>query len=101
MAEETGAETDAFMGAFDQARNIGHHKLGFIYVDDAELRRQRGERIVGDLGPGARRSGEQRRLARVGQADQPDIGQHLEAQPDPAFGGGPAGIGAARRAVGG
>ena len=66
----------------------------------AELRLQGGEGIVGDLRPGARDRGEQGRFAGIGQADQPGIGDQLQAQPDPALLAGPALVGAARRAVG-
>src|SRR6202044_987045 len=49
MAEEAVAEADAFMGAFDQARNIGENEFAAAAVDHAELRMQRGERGIGDL----------------------------------------------------
>ena len=61
---------------------------------------QRGERIVGDLRPRGRHGGEEGRLAGVGQADQPGIGDQLQPQPDPALLARPALVGAARRAVG-
>src|SRR5258705_353429 len=79
------AGTGAFGGAFDQARNIGQHEFAAVDLDHAELRRQRGERIVGDLGSCCAGRGQKRRLAGVRQADQACIGDQLEAQPDPAL----------------
>ncbi len=61
---------------------------------------QRGEGIVGDLRLGGGDRGEEGRLAGIGQADQPGIGDQLQPQPDPALLACLAGIGAARRAVG-
>ena len=50
--------------------------------DHAEVGDQRGERVVGDLGPGPRDRGDQARLAGAGEADQPDVGDHLELEHD-------------------
>ena len=46
---------------------------------------ERRERVVGDLRRRARQAREQRRLARVGQPDEPDVGEQLELQLDPAL----------------
>ncbi len=62
---------------------------------------QGGEGIVGDLRLGGGDGGQQGRLAGVGQADEADVGDQLQAQPDPQLLAGPAGFGVARRAVGG
>ena len=48
--------------------------------DHAEVGDQRGERVVGDLGPGRGDGGDQRRLARAGEADQADVGDDLQLQ---------------------
>ena len=47
---------------------------------DAEMRDQRGERVVGDLGRRARDGADERALAGVGEAENADIGQHLELE---------------------
>src|SRR5262249_10584626 len=60
-----------------------------------------GERVVGDLGVGARQPAEQGGLAGVGQPDQPGVGDDLQLQGDPAFLAGGARLELARRAVGG
>ena len=62
---------------------------------------QRRERIVGDLRLGGADRGEERRLAGIGQADEAGIGDQLQPQPDPALLACLAGIGVARRLVGG
>ena len=54
-----------------------------VVRDDAEVRLQRRERIVGDLRLGRRDAREEGRLAGVGQADEADIGDQLQPQPDP------------------
>ena len=100
MAEKAVADPLALVGAFDQARDIGQNEVAVARVDDAQMRMQGGERIVGDPGPGARNPGEEGRFAGIRQADQPGIGNQLQAQPQRAFLAGPARFAAARRAVG-
>ena len=100
VAEEFVAEADAFMRALDQARQIGHDEFAVIDFEHAELRMQRGERIVGDLRLGRAHGGEEGRLAGIGQADDAGIGDQLQAQADGALLAGLAGIGLARRLVG-
>src|SRR6516164_7014616 len=100
MAEKPGADPGTVAGALDQTGEVGQDDFLVVQPYDAELRLQRRERIVGDLRPGVRDRSEERRLPGVGQADQPDIGDQLQAQPHPGLMAGPAGIGAARRAIG-
>ena len=45
---------------------------------DAEIRRERGEGIVGDLRPRGRNARDQRRLAGVGKSHQTDIGEQFQ-----------------------
>ena len=101
MAEEAVAEAGAFMRALDQAGNIRQHEFAAVGIHDAELRMQRGEGIVGDLRLGRADHGEEGRLAGIGQADEAGIRDQLQPQPDPALLARLAGIGVARRAVGG
>ncbi len=100
VAEEAVAQSDAFMRALDQAGQIGEHELALVDTHHAELRMQRGEGIVGDLRLGRADRGEEGGLAGVGQADQPGVGDQLQAQADGALLAGLAGIGLARRLVG-
>src|SRR6516164_6572609 len=100
MAEKPGADPGTVAGALDQTGEVGQDDFLVVQPYDAELRLQRRERIVGDLRPGVRDRSEERRFAGVGQANQANIGDQLQAQPNPGLTAGPAGIGAARRAIG-
>ena len=100
MAEKAGADPDPLARALDQSGEVGQDELLVMQPHDAELRLQGRERVVGDLRPGMRDRGEKGRLAGVGQADETGIGDQLQAQPDPGLAARPAGIGAARRAIG-
>ena len=73
-----------FGGAFDQPGDVGQHRLAILALDRAQHRRQRRERIVGHLRRRPGQPPQQRGLARVGQPDQPDVGQQLQPQLDPA-----------------
>ena len=79
MAQEAGSETAALVGALDDARNVGHdERLVIADLDNAEVRLQRREGVVGDLGLRGRNHRQQRRLARIGKTHQPHVGQHLQ-----------------------
>ena len=67
---------------------------------DAQVRDQRRERVVGDLGARRGDAGDQRRLADVGEAEQADVGEQLELEADGALLAGRARLGLARRPVG-
>ena len=70
-----------FMRAFDDSRNIGHHKAAMIrQLHDAEIRLQRRKRIIGNLRPRRRNARNQRRFARIRITHQPDIRQQLQFQ---------------------
>src|SRR4029079_14634461 len=82
VAQELMAETLAAVSAFDQSRHVGNHETSIVAeADDAEIRSQRGERIVCDLRPGCRDARDQRRLAGIRKSNQPDVGQQLEIEP--------------------
>ena len=89
------------MRAFDEARQIGEHEIGAVDAHHAELRGQRGEGIIGDLGLGGGDAREKRRFACIGQADKPRIGDQLQFEDDGFFLGRLARIGIGRRLVGG
>ena len=67
--------------AFDQPGNVGDHEAAIrADADDAELRVQRGERIVGDLRSRGREGPRQRRLAGVRRPEQAHVGEQLERE---------------------
>ena len=81
VREERVAEPDAVGGALEQPRDVGDGELPqVVELDRAELRRERRERVVGDLGRGVRDAPQQRRLAGVREAEQRGVADHLEAQ---------------------
>ncbi len=102
VAEESVAEARAVLGAFDEAGDVGDDDSAVAFeFDDAKLRFERGEGIVGDLGPGGGDRSQQRALAGVGHADEADVGDQLQFQPQSAFLAFGAGLGVARGLVGG
>ena len=60
--------------------HVGDREHDLAGADHAEVGHQRGERVVGDLGPGRGQRGDQRRLAGAREADQPDVGHGLELE---------------------
>src|SRR5215207_1680204 len=84
VAQEAVAEALAPAGALDETGDVGHHVLVTVSgTHDAEMRFERGEGVVGDLGLGRRDAADQRRLAHVREADQRDVGEELELEPQP------------------
>ncbi len=79
MPEELMAETFALRRALDEARDVSEHHLELVvHPDDTEVRLQRRERIVGDLGLRGRHRTDEGRLADIGKADDGDVGHELE-----------------------
>ena len=98
VAQKAVAEPGAFVRAFDQAGNVDHDERLFgAEPDDAELRFERRERIVGDLRARRRHGREQGRLAGVREADDAAIGEQLQLEPERAALGRLAALGEARR----
>ena len=56
MPEKSVAQARSLRGSFDQSRNIRDDEcIEIAHVDDAEIRFERCERIIGDLRLGRRR----------------------------------------------
>ena len=94
VAQEAVAEPDAVARALDQAGDVRHHEAALVEGDHAEVREERGERVVGDARARGGDAAQQRGLAGVGQTDQPDVREQLERE---AHAPRPAGL--ARRGV--
>ncbi len=74
-------QAEPAMRAFDEPRHVGDDKTAvFAQADDAEIRRQCGERVVGDLRPRRGDPRDQRRLAGVRIADKADVGEQLQLE---------------------
>ena len=102
MPQEFVAQTNATMGAFDQARQIGQDKSPFpADQDQTEVRMLGRKWIVADFRLGAGKTAQQRRFAGIRQADQPGVGNDLQFQDDPAFLAKRAGLEFARGTVDG
>ena len=80
VLQELEAEAVALAGALDEAGQVGEGEALVADADDTEHRLQRSERVFGDLGPGVGDGGEQGRLARVGEAEQPHIGEQAQVE---------------------
>src|ERR1700728_1414341 len=100
MTEEAVAETHAFVRSLDQTRYVGQDELTAVDFDDAELRLEGGEGVIGDLRLRRAYRGEKSRFAGIGQADDARVGDELEPQADGELFAGLSWIGAARRAIG-
>ena len=81
VAQEIVTQAGALGGPGDQAGDVGEH--GAIAAGAAhhpQIGHQGGEGVVGDLGPGRRKHGNQRALAGIGQTDDAHLGKQLELQ---------------------
>ena len=64
VPQELEPEPLALAGALDEPGHVGDGEAHIARLDDAEVRVQRRERVVRDLGPRCRDRGDQARLAR-------------------------------------
>ena len=80
---------------------VGRRSSSPLEVEHAEVRLERRERVVGDLGRRRGERGEQGGLARVREADEPDVGDEPQLEAQPALLAGLAALGVLGRLVGG
>ena len=81
VAQEQVTQTRTFRSAFDQARNIGHHKaLLSSHTHHTQIGVQGGERVVRNLGARIGHGRDKGGLARIGHTQQTHVGQHLQLQ---------------------
>ena len=73
------SEPVAFVRPFDQARNIGEDEFTAIAGSNTKLRMQGGERVIRDLGLCRADGRQKRRFPSIGQADNPGVGDELQA----------------------
>ena len=97
VGEELVAEADTLARSLDQPGDVGDDELAPVgRLDRAEHGLQRRERVVGDLRPRVREAGDERRLARVRQADERCVGEQLQMELDVALLAGQPDLGEAR-----
>ena len=86
MTQEARAKPVPFMRAFDESRNISHHKRPVVSVaDNAEMGRQSRKREIRNPRPGGRHAGQQGRFAGIRKSDQTHVGQYAQLKPQGPF----------------
>ncbi len=80
VAQEVEPQAAALRRAGDQPGHVGDGEDLLPRRDDAELRHERGERVVSDLRAGRRQRRDQRRLAGRGEPEQADVGDGTQLQ---------------------
>jgi hypothetical protein len=100
VAQEQRAQACALRRSFNDSGDVGDHEAAECFdADHAQVRVQRGERVVRHLRRGRGHGAHEGALARVREAEQADVGEQLQLQPDVALLALGAGGGLARRAV--
>src|SRR4029079_13041980 len=99
VAQELVSQPGALGRALDQAGDVGDDEALLAYPHHAKRRLERGERVIGAFRTRARDRPDERRFARVGQAEQPDVGEHAQLEGESAALAGRAAGELARRAV--
>jgi len=86
VTQELMTEPATFTRTLDDSRDVGDDELGrFVQTHDAEVRFERGERIVGDLRLCSGDDTDERRLARVRETDECDVGHQLQFELQPTL----------------
>src|ERR1700722_6736459 len=92
MLQETRAEANAFMRAFDQAGNISHNKRAALTRrgigvggNHTQMRLQGSEGIRRDFGPRRRDARDQRGLSCVRETDKSYVGQQFKFEAQREF----------------
>ena len=94
-------EADAFTGPVDEAGNVGHDEAAVIgQIDDAEDRVE-GRKVIGcNFWLGCRNLSQDARFADAGIAQEADVSQDFQFQPQPPFFSRFAPFGKGRRPIG-
>lgn len=85
VAQELMPEPFARMRALDQPGNISYHVAIILHLHHAQVRNERSERVIGDLGLSRRHARDERGLARRRHAHERSIGHELHLKLDPAL----------------
>ena len=81
-----------FVSAFDETGDVRDDERLIIDADDAEVRYERSEGIVGNLRLRGADHGDQSRFPGIGQTDDADVGDQLELDEQIALLAGIAGL---------
>ncbi len=101
VAQKLVPQPDAFMRALHQSGNVGQDDLAMIDFGHTQIGGDRGKGVVRDFRFGRTDDTQQSGLARIGDADDADVGHKLEFELQPLFFAGFALFGQARRLVAG
>ena len=101
VPEEFMPESDALVGALDEAGDVNHDECLASVLDHAERGFEGGEGVVGNPGPGGRHDGQKAGLSGVRGADYSDVREQLEFETQSKFFARLSGLGKEREAVGG
>ena len=83
MTQEVMAQACTLCSTFDNTGDIRHHEADTLFhIDHTQVRIQGGKVVVGDLGPGIGRDGEQGGLTHIGETHQTHVCQQLQLQND-------------------
>jgi len=93
MPQKVVPQAHALGGALDQPGDVRDHERVFVLPRDAQIGLQRGKVVVCDLGLRRRHYREHRRLAHVGEADQPHVGDGFQFKQKLPGAGALAGLG--------
>jgi hypothetical protein len=99
VPQELEAQAPAEVRVLDDAGHVGDREALMVALDHAEVGAEGREGVGGHLRPGVRQGGQQARLAGVGVADEADVGDRAQLEPQPALLAGRAVLGEARRAA--
>ena len=100
VTQELVTESRAVGRAFDESRDVGDDEAPVLVgAHDAEVRRERRERVVGDLRACRGHRADERALAGVRHAEETDVGEDPELEAQPALLALAPGRELARRAV--
>ena len=99
VAQELVTQALALARALDETRDVGNDVRIFAGTHHAEVRHERGERVVGDLGAGGTHACNERGLAHRGKAHERGIGHKLHLELNPVLLGRLAELGKGRSAA--
>jgi hypothetical protein len=86
VSQEGVAQALALVGALDETGDVGDHRASLVVEDDdAQVGSGGREGVARDPGLRLGERRQQRRLAGVRRPDEPDVGDELQLELDPAF----------------
>ena len=80
VPEEVEPEALAVARPGNEPGHVGDHELGVPGLGHAQVRDQRGKRVIRDLRPGRGQHSDERGLARIREPDQAGVGHGLELE---------------------